>query len=382
MSFSTQQYDRYDCKPENIWKSPFSSSLEKILQKYWNDLGKSIEVEVRLGILSENSFISGVGYSYFDGMKKYLLNKNIWTNKDLVSIKPKEVISYDLMYSNQRRVSLIYENGDIRQGEVIEKRKYDRIDFVFSKYAYSMRLGTASEIPLSAADKQELYLLGNRYFHNKPDATDPQPINIRKKIRWSFNDHNNYEIDMTIIHESKVLNDIESSKPIYEIEYEFGEPKTPILPYIIKHITNIGKYLLTMKDELLLIPSDSKFNSYNTIESCLNCDITIEDIFPRINDPLLDIIRNNNGILPSIISKQLHWIEAFPNKIEKLNGEIIKLKEKDNCKMVSITCDPGEVKYNNNIIPICAGHIIGVINKDEWVKYKCNIVPSTKRKHE
>lgn len=386
MSNSTPQYDKYDCTKENIWVSQFSNQLEKILRRNWNEVGKYMEIEARLGKIEQNYFISGVGHSFFEGMKQYLLNKNMWTTKLLEPMKPKEVVTYDILYSKGRRVSLIYENGVVSEGEVIIKTKRDRLDFIFSGSPYCLRLGTASEIPVSKSEKQELFFLAKRYFHNKPDAADLQPINIRKKIRYSFNHHNEFTIDMTTTYESKIINDIEKSSPIYEIEYEFGEPNVSLIPYIINHINNIGKYLLMMKPEQLLIPSNSKFDNYNKIESCLSCGVIIEDMFPKMNDPLLDIIKQNNGILPSEIAKQLDWVEAFPIRIEKLNGEVITLRNKDNNsnnKTVSITCNAGEVKCKNNkSIPVCAGHVIGKISEADWMNYKCTIIPSSKRKRE
>lgn len=369
-------FERFDCKYENIYNSPLPNNLHKLCQMYWNDLGKLIELEVRLGIMKENSFVSGVGHTFFNGVKNYLLSKNIWNDKELKLIKPKEIVTYDIIYQDRTRVTLIYDDGNIKPGEIINKQKIDHLDFRFEKVPYAVRISTATEKPRTQAEKIEFYNKADRFFHSKMSAGDEQPLNVRKKIRISFNHKNEYEIDLTKTYDGKTIKEVDDNpNVIYEIEYEFSSPSSPIIQYLIKHIYNIGKYLLCFKDELLKPLPNTIFNETENKDISLNKDLLVEDEFPKYQDPLWEIIRKNNGKIPSEITKQINWVEAFPPIVNKLNGESAILNSTNNSKFVLITCHPCLVNYKKGRIPICAGHVIGIIEREEWFKYHCGNIP-------
>lgn len=357
----------------NIWNSPVSDYLSRLVAENWSSIGITSEIEARLGRISEHGFDSGVSLRYFYSMRDYLQSRTYWTDKEGNPIKPEVEDEYAVVFEQNYRVIYTKKNNQYNLLEAIRKTNVEKETFFFDERYYSLRISLSNESKLSQKEMDIYCNAALSYLNGKPVNTENRVVFVRHRERISFNYNNEFTIDMTSIQSSESLSTLSKEPTKYEIECEMGLPKHHFCESVFLFLNGILRRLFSL-DKISIPPETSIFYpSYSKqialrehAPVTLNSSMVIELLNAEgYSDELIEWCKqqdeNHRPILQYEEACQLQWSLAHPSCMNTLFGKEYDTQASTNDRY-KVVNNGGTIRTRNGkVLHCCVWQYEGII---------------------
>ena len=367
---------------EDVWNSPISQYLIRLISENWSSIGVLSEIEARLGRVSDKGFESGVSMKYFYRMKDYLQSRTYWTDKDGKSITPEVLDEYAVIFEQNYRVIYIKKGNEYQLLEAIRKSCVEKETYYFDENHYSLRISLSQETPISQYEKDKYCQSALAYL--KGESVDPSTriSLVRHRERITFNFNNEYIIDMTTIQSSESLSSLSHKPTFYEVECEMGLPRYHFCQSTFIFLNGILKRLFSLPESISMPPINSIFHPSNFNKIILrehNSIILTENMMIELknadgyDDELITWCKSQNDDKKPILyyneAKQVQWSLSHPPSMNTLFGKEYDTKASNTDRLL-VSNQGGTIRTKDgHVFHCCVWQYEGIlINQTQSVR--------------